>query len=71
MSPSLLGFIICFAPKAAPNKMQTPPTTMYDQPRKGFLPPKKEVVEITRDFVPPNLITSKLALIVNDTCVLN
>jgi len=36
------------------------PTTMYAMPRKGFLPPRKEVVDTTMLFLPSNVVTGKL-----------
>lgn len=48
-----LGLMRCAAVKKAPSRIQRPPTTMYAIPRKLFLPPITERVEMSRDLVPP------------------
>lgn len=48
--------------KSAPRTMQTPPTTTYAIPIKGFWPPITVRVEISIDFVPPYSVTGKPTL---------
>lgn len=47
-----LGLMRWVTVKMAPRTMQSPPTTTYAMPRKGFLPPITVRVEMTMDFVP-------------------
>lgn len=54
-----LGLIMCRSRNTTPSRIHRAPTVMYATPRNGFRPPIIEMVDITIDFVPPKLITSK------------
>jgi len=69
VSPSFLGDIASFAANASASAMHTDPTVIYAIPKKLFLPPKNEVVEMTRDFFPAKLSTTKRASMLNSMVV--
>jgi hypothetical protein len=48
-----LGLTRCAIVKRTPRTMQSPPMTTYAMPKKGFLPPTTDLVEMRMDFVPP------------------
>lgn len=54
-----LGLMRCVTVNRVPRRIQMPPTATYAMPRKGFLPPITVRVDITIDFVPPNIVTRK------------
>ena len=63
----LRGDATCLIAKAEPKARQRDPTTRKQRPRKGFFPPNQVVVVMTRDLLPSNLDTSKLARTENVT----
>ena len=61
VSPSLRGLNLCFAKNRIASIMQSDPTTMYAMPKNGLRPPNHEVVDITSDFLPSKVVTTKSA----------
>jgi hypothetical protein len=50
---------MCLMRKMTPKRIQRAPTVIYATPKNGLRPPIIEIVDITMDFVPPKLVTSK------------
>ena len=49
---SYLGLIKCRAVPRMAMRIKSADEATYAQPRKGFLPPIQDTVEMTKDFVP-------------------
>jgi len=60
MSPRRLGLMMCRAVPRMARRTNTLAAATYAHPRKGFLPPIHETVEMTKDFVPLYGRTGKL-----------